>query len=185
MNVLPFEDKLTAGVAWSWAMCLPDYPASQWQLKIYLRGVGGKLDITAAANGDEYTATQTPTQTGALAAGLYAYQFKVTSLSDSTQVFEVARGTVDVIVDLASQAQFDARTTNRQILDAIENTLKGLASRAEQEYSVQGRMLRLMSRKELEDLRARYIHLCNVEDVRSGQLGRNYNQVQARFGRTC
>ena len=184
MITQPFEAQLTAGTAWEWTVSLYDYPASAWELQFFFRGLGSKLDVTATADGDDFDVNLTPTDTAALNPGLYAWQMKVTSLTDPTQAIELGRGSVEIVADLQAQGTFDARTTNRQILDAIEATLKGMASRAEQEYSVQGRMLRLMSRQELEALRARYIMLCRNEAMATGQLGRNYNQVQARFGRT-
>jgi hypothetical protein len=177
----PFGQKLTAGVEWSWTVCLADYrPAAGWSLKYFLRGNGAKLDIVATASGDEFAITVSATDTGKLQAGSYAWQQKVVNGADQ---FEIARGVVEIVADLESATgDYEGRSHVKKMLDAVRAVLESRASRVESEYQVQGRSLRLLSLSELYAAEAYYVSRYNAELVASGQLPARYNQINASFG---
>lgn len=177
----PFGQKLTAGMKWSWSVALDDYSAADYSLAYYFRGAK-TLDVAGVADGTGWTVEAAAVDTAKLTAGMYSWSLVVTSLSDATEKYELARGEVEIVADLSTAAEgYDGRSWVKKMLDAIRANLLGTASRVEQEYSVQGRLLRLASRKELEELEREFAQRYRDELEASGQSSRSSGFAKARF----
>lgn len=178
----PFGIQLVAGDTWSWKVNLSDYSPTAYTLKYFLRGAS-TLDLTAtpSSSGTGFDLTAASAVTSPLAGGPYAWQLCVFDVSNNRT--ELARGTVDIVADIAVQeAGIDLRSFNRQMLDAIQKVLLGTASRVEAEYQVNGRMLRLYDRETLVKLEGKYAWRVQNELIRNGQLAPSHNQVRQAFG---
>ena len=63
--------EFTAGDSVKWTRTLGDYPASTYTLKYSLRGTAGTFDITATADGDDYSVSLPAPTTSTYSAGYY------------------------------------------------------------------------------------------------------------------
>jgi hypothetical protein len=183
MTDQPFAGKqLVAGDTWNWTIELDDYSPAQYTLKYSFRGPSA-LDLTAvaAANGSAFNVIATGAQTSPLLAGTYAFQMSVFDASNNRT--ELDRGNVEMLADIAAAvAGAEERSWVKQMLDAIQGTLLGTASRQEQEYQVNGRSLRLSSRTELLKIESEFEGRYRKEQIACGALPPQTNQVHACFG---
>lgn len=144
---------LVAGDSVSWRRSLADFPASAgWTLAYRLINAAGKIDITAAPDGDAYLVEESAASTAAWAAGEYAWQAYVTQ---GAERFTVGSGTLRIKPDLAAQAGgFDARSTARKALDDLRAALAAwVASNGHvNEADIGGRRVRFAN---AADIRAR------------------------------
>lgn len=144
---------LQAGDTIKWRKALPDYPASAgWSLAYRLINAAARIDITAAAEGDDHLVTVAAATSAAWAAGAYTWTAFVTNGSDR---YTLGSGTITIRPDLAAmQAGFDARSTARKALDDLRTALAAwLSSNGHiQEYDIAGRRVKFAS---ADDLRAR------------------------------
>lgn len=174
LNVTPPTNEpqiLVAGDTWLWERTLDDYPATSggWTLNYSLRGPGTIADIVATADDDSFLVQVPAATTAGYVAGIYAWQAYVTDGSGNR--YTVDEGTLEVKANLQTAgATYDGRSTVKKILDAIEATLLGTASKEDAEIQIHGRTLRRRSLEELEKLHARYQHLYRIEQIRAGQL---------------
>lgn len=180
MSTLPFGQKLRAGTTWDFDVSFADYSAADgYTLNFYLRGPQ-TLDIIGTADGAGFNLLASATATAGLVEGDYNWLMTVTKAGVVTQV---GAGAVEVLPDLAAQgAGYDGRSFAKKMLDAVRKALTGTMDRVEQEYTVNGRMLKLMSRKELIDLEAQFLVRYNNELIESGQKPGRSSQVHMRFG---
>lgn len=127
----------------------------------------GKITIESSASGSNHQISVAPAVTAAWASGSYAWQRRVTN---GTEAYTTATGSLDVLPDYSSAASLDARTHAKKTLDALEAWIEsrdpGVA-----EYEIAGRRMKYISITELLKLRDRY-----RREVRSqaGQSGRVY-----------
>jgi hypothetical protein len=180
----PFASQLIAGDDWSWTLALPDYPASTYTLKYFLRGpaTDASLDLTATAgpDGSTYLLSAAGSDTEKLPAGLYAWQ-QCVFLGDGKRT-ELARGQVQILADIASQtAPYDARSSVKKTLDAIQANIQGTAGRVEKQYMVAGRELQLRSFDELTTLEGVFLNRFKREQIESGQAAGDSNLIRAGF----
>lgn len=117
---------LRAGDTWQWRReDLDDYPASDWTLTYYFRNAASYFDVTAAADGDMFAVDVAATTTADRAAGWYDWTAMV---SDGTDRFEVGRGRIEILANVAAAEAHDGRSFARRMLDAIEASLESRAS---------------------------------------------------------
>jgi hypothetical protein len=181
----PFASQLIAGDDWSWTIALRDYPASTYTLKYFLRGpvAGASLDLVASAapNGSDFLLTATADQTKNLGPGTYGWQQRVWDSDDKCT--ELARGTVQILADIASQtAPYDARSDVKVQLDNVRSLIRQTTARIEQEYTTPGG--RHMLLKRLNELRAEEGILANRfkrEQLDSEQVAGDSNLIRAGF----
>jgi hypothetical protein len=168
-----------AGDTVKWTKSLSDYPATTWTLTYELRGVVRKT-IVCTANGRDFLATISATDSAAYQAGDYFWFARVSS---GGEVYSVGSGTLTVLENpsVGTSAQ-DRRSHARKMLDAIEAMLENNASREEMQYeiSVPGgsiRRLWLCSKDELIRFHSHYAQLVraeeNAERIARGQKPRN------------
>lgn len=183
MTTQPFGKQLVAGDTWQWTVTLPDYPPSQFELTYAFRGPSS-LDAVGitAANGSDFSIITSKTNTEALTPGLYAWSMYVVETATGNKT-ELGRGTVELVCDLASQeAGYDPRSFNRRMLAALEALLLNVGARVEDEYQINGRMLRVTPREKLQAMRDTYYARVRREMIESGELPPSTNQVRVSFG---
>jgi len=182
--IQPFGEKLLAGDRWKWTLSLADYPADAWKLTYAFRGASS-LTIVSTASGIDHLLSASPTATGALDPGNYAWQAVVEKLADATEHYELARGMVQILPDISKAQAGDPtefRSENQQVLDKVRATIKGTASREEKQYQIGGRSLEVRSVAELLDLETVYAGRVKAEQIAAGTASANSNMVHARFG---
>jgi len=180
----PFGEKLMAGDRWKWTVSLADYLADTWKLTYFFRGASS-LTIVSTASATDHLLSASPTATGALDPGNYAWQAVVEKLTDATERYELARGMVQILPDISKAlagGPTDFRSQNQRILDAITKTIEGTASREERQYQIGSRSLEARPIKELTDLEAVYAGRVKKEQIEAGTASANSNMVHARFG---
>lgn len=160
---------LQAGDTIKWRRTLPGYPASEgWVLAYRLINSAARIDITAAADGDDHAVTVLAATSAAWAAGDYTWTAFVTKAGER---YTVGSGRATVRPDLAAMpAGFDARSTARKALDDLRAALAAWISTNGhvQEYEVAGRRVRFAS---ADDLRVR-IALAEREVAREDAAAR-------------
>jgi hypothetical protein len=183
MREQPFSNQLIAGDTWDWSISLPDYsPADGYVLKYFFRGPG-TLDLTA---------TTDTAGTGFKVSRIHLHRrarFRLGLTSSKWRSFlgtaktELDRGTLEILADISAKAAgSETRSFVKITLDAIRAVLQGRATRVEQEYMVNGRQARLMSVKELIEAEGIFAARYRREQIESGELPPNTNEVRAAFG---
>ena len=184
MVAIPSSEPLqvTAGDTLQWTRDLADYPANDgWVLTYELRALGGAYTITAAASGAQHAVTVAAATSTSYAAGTYTIGGYVTKAG---QRFEVYRGTLVVLPNLAAGGAADRRSHVRKVLDAIEAVLEGRATRDQEQVTFSdGRSLRYMPVEDLLKLREKYrSELAREEAAAAIAAGRSpKNRVLVRF----
>jgi len=149
-------ERLVAGDTWTWKDSFSDFPNSSWTLTTEV--VGSSTDLgtfTASASGSQFLTTVAPATTASWAAGDYSYQQIITN--DTTgERHVVAEGWLTVVADLATATSHDGRSHTKIVLDALEATIQGKASKDQLSYSIAGRSLMRMSANELITWEERY-----------------------------
>jgi hypothetical protein len=176
----PFGTQLVAGDTWTWPVADVGYDLASWTVKYFLRGSGQKLDLTMEADGaGGFQLRAAATDTKKLTAGDYSWQLVVTNGTDRN---ELARGMVEILGDVEASGQdFDGRSFNKRMLDAIRAVMQNRGTRIETEYQVNGRALKLLSHKELIEAEDHFVQRYKQEQIASGQIDAGSNQIRARF----
>lgn len=177
----PFQKQLIAGDTWDWTLTLSDFPPSVYTLKYFFSGAGKTLLIVATSpDGSSFNVHATPAQTSPLPAGTYQWSVAAFKGTDRTLV---DKGEVEIVADtFIATGQEETRSWVKITLDNLQAVLQGRAGRVEQEYQINGRMLRLMTLKELIEAEGIFTARFRREQIESGQLPEQTNQVQASFG---
>lgn len=157
MQLPTISDILTAGDTLDFTTSVPDYPASAgWTLKYRLapRSAGTAIDLTAAANGDDFDVTATSTTTASWATGWYTWTAFVEKAGER---YTVGRGQLEIRAASSTlAAATDGRGHARKVLDAIEAVLENRATLDQESYAINGRSLKRMPIEELLKLRQVY-----------------------------
>lgn len=150
MSTIPTVEpsEFRAGDTVKWQRTLSDYPASAgWSLSYRLINAAGKIDIDASASVDDHLVSVASTASAAYAVGAYDW---VAYVEKAGERYTVGSGRITIRPDLAAQsAGYDARSTARKLLDAVEAVLANRATRADLEYEIAGRRMKSMSHADL------------------------------------
>lgn len=107
---------LFAGTNWSWVEDLPDYPASDYSLKIYLKsGLNPTVELNGVAEGNQFRFSSEPSQTSQLIDENYQYQAIASNGSDT---FMVDSGAIR-IQPLLSCPGYDPRSYWSKLLEKL------------------------------------------------------------------
>lgn len=146
---------------------LSDYlPADGWTLSYALVKAGALITWTGTNNGDgTHLVNITAAITAGYTAGTYSWQSYVTKGSGASASREdISRGVIEIKPNFATQTGgYDGRSDTKIILDAIIATIKGTATKEEQEMTVAGQTLKLRSVDDLIALHKRYLGLYLAE----------------------
>ena len=136
---IPFgvPSTLRAGDLWQFILPGGDCPADDgWSARIkFLHPEHDAVSITAVADGSDFKFSLTPTEPGA---GGYSWQ----AVASKTSVgrITIGSGRVEVLPDLfdSALANYDGKSDNEKILEAVEATLAKNASQVHQTVTVDG-----------------------------------------------
>jgi len=171
-------------IAWKRTDLNSDYAVASYALSYSARleGAGStEIEITASESGDDYIVEIPQATSAAYTVGVYHWQAYITRSSDSERI-TVDSGTWEVKAN-RDVATTDPRTHVKKVLEAIEATIEGRASKDQESYSIQGRSL---SRTPIPDLvvlrdkyRAEFVRETRAERIRNG-LGHS-GTIKVRF----
>lgn len=159
---------IRAGDTATWLLELADYPASGgWSVEYNFVNAAGKFTIASTAEGSAHRLRAAPAVTAAYAAGTYGWHARVTN---GTDAFSVASGSIEVLPDLAEMVALDTRSHAQKTLAALESWIEG-HDLAVAEYEIAGRRMKYIPITDLLKLRDQY-----RREVRgtSGKSGRVY-----------
>ena len=175
---------ITAGDTLDFNTSVPDYPAgSGWTLKYRLapRSAGTAIDLTAAANGDDYTVTATATTTLNWATGYYTWTAFV---EKGAERYTVDRGQLQIRASSTTLAAgTDTRTHARKVLDAIEALIESKGAADVMEYTIGNRSIKIMGMADLLVWHSRYSAMVQNED-RAERVANGLSaggKIQVRF----
>lgn len=159
-----------AGDLWVWRRedLSADYPASSWTLTYRFKNAAGGFEVVAAADGDYFEATVAAATSTSIAAGVYAWQARVSS---GTEYYTVDTGELEVLPNLfagLAATASDQRTHARKVLEAIEAVLEGRATTDQEEYTIGSRSLKRIPIADLLAFRDRYRMAVAREDQANG-----------------
>jgi len=157
-------NKVTAGDTITWARSVPDYPASAgWTLKYAIRGPAD-INITAAADGDDYAISVTAAASGGWTAGNYWWTAYVEKGSDR---HTVATGQIVIAANLTGTVgTYDGRSQVKKTLDALESLLLGKSTAGDiSNITIMGNAVTRMSADELIKWRTHFSQLYAQEQA--------------------
>ncbi len=139
---------MVQGDTLSMLMTLGDYDASTWTLTYTLVKDAKQITFSGSDDGSgNHEFSILPTTTTDWSAGTYHYQGRV---SDGTDTHTVDTGSIEIKASFADHTSgLDARSSTKQILDALEATIQGKASKDQLSYSIAGRSISRMSMSEI------------------------------------
>lgn len=146
----------TAGESVEWRLQLELYPASRgWTIIYHLRSSleGVQFELAAIADNDAHLVQLSSRETMGYPPMTYWWQCFA---SKDDEVKLVATGECEVKPNLTTLTHYDGRSHVKRLLDALENTLLGKASRDQLSYSIAGRSLARMNILELLEWRDKY-----------------------------
>jgi hypothetical protein len=171
-------------IAWKRSDLDSDYPIASYSLKYSARleNAGStEIEITATESGSDYIVEVGQATTAAYTAGVYHWQAYIIRTSDSERI-TVDSGTWEVKAN-RDAATTDPRNHVKKVLDSIEATIEGRASKDQESYSIAGRSL---GRTPIADLillrdkyRTEYVREQRAERVANG-LGHS-GIIKTRF----
>jgi len=147
-------DTIFAGDSLSWTEVGGEYPAPEWTMRYAVRGAS-MLDLNSTPSGVDHAFLATAAQTAALSPGQYSWQSFV---SDGTgERYTIATGTLTVRPNLPAQfTGFDGRSHAQKVLDAIEATMEGRATKAQAVLQINNRQIQYLKPEELIKWRSFY-----------------------------
>ena len=172
MKCSQLPQKITAGLTFESRLNLPDYPATEWAVRLLLRGPQS-IDVPAVVDGKTSVIRAAAGVTVTWPAGEYWYSIRATRGSD---VVEVGSGQITIMPDLAAaEAGYTAKTHAQRTLEAIEAVIEKRASMDQERYRINNRELYRTPIADLLKLRDLY----RLEVAREQQAQRGCNP----FGR--
>lgn len=156
---VPLEPtRLRQGDSWNWERVFPDYPSGLYTLSYILNSAANRFafpatGITPADDGQSFLIQLTAAQTAACAPDTYQIVAVLSGIAGTTH--EGQQETIslqDVIVEAnlaTATGPVDTRSVVKANLDAINACLLGNTDPSVAEYTINGRMLRRFTRKEL------------------------------------
>ena len=145
----------TRGDTVKWTKTFADFPAGTWTVTYEFRGPSSQtIAATQVGATVEHTVTITATATTAWNAGVYWWEAYAVSGSER---YKAGSGQLDVTKDFSgTDVVADERTHAKKVLDAIQATIEGRATRDQQAYTIAGRSLQLTPIDDLMALRKTY-----------------------------
>ncbi len=151
------RDRIICGDTLDFVTTFAGYPAATWTCTYYFiprtAGPGAAFSVvcTAGTEANEHRCAAAATTTGAWTPAEYSWSARMAS---GAEVYEVDRGTVTLLPNLALATAYDGRSTARQALDAVEAIIANRATLDQMEYTIGNRSLKRMTPSELYVLRS-------------------------------
>ena len=180
-------DVIRAGDTIKWDADWPDYlPADSWSGFYELVNAAGTIDaqVTGSTNGSYHRFEIAAGVTTAWSANA-GELFYIGYVSKAGERFTLDRGSLIVRADLEVTATHDGRSHVKTVLDAIEATIEGRASKDQESYSINGVSLARTPLAELIDLRLKYLAEYETEKRKLAiEKGEGHSgRVRTRFAR--
>ncbi len=141
-------DQFAAGTTVCYRRRLADFPPSVgWTLRLHLAGAS-VLAVTAVADGDDFLVTIEATAT--LAAGLYKWVERISNADG--EVYEVGRGKVTVLADLADASEGCEQEWVERAIAMLRAHIEGRLPAGMESYQIAGRVVAKMPIREAVSL---------------------------------
>lgn len=173
---------LYTGDTWAWRRTLGDYPASDWTLKYTLINSGGRINITAGADGDVHEVSVAAADTASYAVGDYTVAGFV---EQGSERFTIYRGLVRLLAGFSTgSGGADGRSQAQIALDAaVAAYASYTASRGLIDtYSIGGRNMKFRSVAEIAQQINFWRNEVNKELAAQGLLPSSGRKILTRFG---
>jgi len=172
-NLIPDREpeQFRAGDTLKFKIYVPDfYPADGWVMSYDFVSASGNYTVTGTDNGDgSHLISETAANTAKWAPGTYSFQGYVTK---GQERYTLRTGQIEILQNLATQSNIDTRSHVKKVLDALEATIEGKASKDQQSYTIAGRTLSRLSPSELikwhNHYKALYAKEVREERIRRG-----------------
>lgn len=166
----------------NYACKIDGFKIDEFKLLYSFRSSAHMFDVEATAGNDHYLIKIPSSKTMAIKPANYWWQAMLcSSLQDVVHI--IAEGQILAKPNLALLEEYDGRSHAQKILEALEDTLLGKASRDQMGYSIAGRSISRLAPAELlkwRDLyKAEYARELKQERLKQG-LGVNSN-IKVRF----
>ena len=147
LELVNLPDQFAAGTTVCYRRRLTDFPATAgWTLRLHLAGAS-VLAVTAAADADDFLVTIEATDTeGGFAAGLYKWVERVSNAGG--EIYEVRRGTVTVLPDLAAATEGSEQEWIERAIAMLRAHIEGRLPAGMESYQIAGRVVAKMPIKE-------------------------------------
>lgn len=161
---------------------LADYPATLWDLIYEFRGKS-QHTVICGKSGDAHTFSVPKTDSANWNPGEYWWQAHAIRISDGER-YTVVKGRLVIEPNLAdADVVADYRSHVKKVLDAIEATIEGNATKDQLAYTIAGRTLQRVPPNDLKAFRDSYKleyeqELAKEKDARGETSGR---RVLVRF----
>lgn len=172
----------TAGDTVKWKKYLGDYtPVDGWTLSYAMVMSGSQKTVTATDNGDgSHLVTINAADSGNYNAGIYHWQAYV---SKGSERYQVGYGRFEVKPDFSSKTTgYDNTSHVKNVLDALEATILGKASKDQLSYTINGTTVGRMSPSDLirwqNHYKILYKQELQIEKMSNGALPGNKGQVR-------
>jgi len=143
-----------AGNSLTYTVTLPDYPASQYTLTLWLAGgsTPTKLSKAASASGDSFVVHLSggDTEGGLLPAGVYVWVHRLTK---SGVAVDVERGTVNVLPNIAVAGASAFQSDIERQLAIVEAACEGRLTEGMESFIIHGRSVTLIPMSQLWKIR--------------------------------
>ncbi len=148
-------DQFAAGTTVCYRRRLVDYPASAgWTLRLHLAGAS-VLAKSAAADGDDYVVSIAAADTaGGFVPGFYKWVERVSGVGG--EVYEVAKGSVTVLPNLAEATEGSEQEWIERAVTALRAHIEGRLPAGMESYQIAGRVVAKMPVKEAVGLLATF-----------------------------
>ena len=171
--------RFSAGDSLSWRWSDHRFPASDWTLQYVLLKAGKKIAIDAVADGTDHLVELPNSTTADYESGEYRWKAHVSN--DDGERYEVDSGSVEITEDYASQTRgMDARSHVKKVLDALEASIEGRASKTQMQQTVGGVQVQHIELADQIKLRDRYAIRYRKELAASGK-GSSRRTIKPRF----
>lgn len=175
-------DVFTAGDTVKWTKSFSDYlPADSWVLTYALVIASTRIILTATDNGDgSHLITVSAADSAGYAAGIYHWQAYATK---GTERYQVGKGRLEIKPDFASQSTgYDNTSHVKNVLDALEATILGKASKDQMSYTINGTTVARMTPEEIIKWQNHYKILykqeLQAESISNGDAPSNKGRVR-------
>jgi hypothetical protein len=155
-----------AGTTVSLQLTIPDYPASEYDLTVYLAGrsrIHADIESGVVKSGDDFLVTLTAALTAPLLPGRYEWEFRVKV--GATAYLRVDAGTVLILPDIAQATDGSLQTHAERMLALVEAALEGRLTRDQESIIIDGVAITRIPHDNLR--RLRILYLAEVESERN------------------
>jgi hypothetical protein len=164
-----------------------DFPADEWTVTYYFRGAGPGFNAVGTADGTTHVYNIPTTDTDDMLAGRYDYQAFAVKDAEKHLVDAGTTKAKASLASIATTATYDGRSLAKQILDAIDNLMKGKATLDQQKFLIASGVPGFTSQHEAEriqptellELRKYYAAIVKSENRRKS--GNSYRTIQIQF----